>query len=290
MSLIPKFFGQYLLEKGVLNKDQLIDAINYQKSKILKMGEIATSQNYLSEKQVAKIHNEQKRTDMRFGDLAVQMGMLTQTQLEEIITIQKNNHIYLGEAIVTCGHMDDETLEKELDAFKNEQRAVPPIEVIINEDVPVKEFVEVSVDLTEKMMRRIGDMISKSGQLKLEKEGIKNLGVISYLEFKGDINARYVINISWEVGQELAKKTFKKEDLPFDEELIKDTLAEFVNVVCGNIRSKMLEQGKKMEFQPPVSFTEKTNDVLKIDSSEHATIVPGYTQLGNYELVVVSKK
>jgi len=29
-TMVPKFFGQYLLEKEILDKDQLIEAINYQ--------------------------------------------------------------------------------------------------------------------------------------------------------------------------------------------------------------------------------------------------------------------
>ncbi len=288
-TMIPKFFGQYLLEKEILNKDQLIESINYQKSKILKLGEIAVQHNFLTEKQVAKIHNEQKRTDMRFGDLAVSMGFLTTEQLEEIITIQKNNHIYLGEAIIACGHMDKGQLDTQLKAFQSEQKAIPPIEVMIKEDIPAKALVEVSVDLTEKLFRRIGDMISKAGQLHIEKDSIKNLGVISQLDFRGDINARYLINVTWEIGHEIAKKTFKKEDLPFDDELIKDTMSEFVNIVCGNIRSKMIEMGKKLEFQPPVNFMDKAEKSIPVASGEHATVVPGYTQIGNYELAIITK-
>ncbi|MFA6448565.1 MAG: chemotaxis protein CheX [bacterium] len=287
--MIPKFFGQYLLEKDILDKDQLIEAINYQKSKILKLGEIAIQHAFLTEKQVAKIHNEQKRTDMRFGDLSVSMGFLTEKQLEEIITSQKNNHIYLGEAIVACGHLDKAQLETQLNAFKDEQQSIPPIEVMIKEDIPHKELVEVSVDLTEKLFRRIGDMISKSGQLRSETESVANLGVAAALDFRGDINARYIINVTWDIGQEIAKKTFKKEDLPFDEELIRDTLSEFVNVVCGNIRSKMIEMGKKLDFQPPLTFLDKVDKNIPIARGEQATVVPGYTQIGNYELAIVSK-
>jgi CheY-specific phosphatase CheX len=289
-SLTPKFFGQHLLEKDILTKDQLVEAINYQKAKILKLGEIAVTRGYMTEKQVAKIHNEQKKTDMRFGDLAVNLGMIDQKQLEEIITIQKNNHVYLGEAIIACGHLDKATLDCELDKFKEEQRAVPPIEVMIKEDIPQKELVEVSVDLTEKLMRRIGDMISKSGQLRVETKTIANLGIVSRLDFKGDIAASYIINVSWEIGFEIAKKTFKKDDLPMDEELIKDTTQEFVNVVCGNIRARMLgEYGKKLEFQPPVSYMDKIDKEVPVGSGLQAVVVPGYTQIGNYEIAIVTK-
>lgn len=290
-SLTPKFFGQYLLEKETLTKEQLIEAINYQKSKILKLGEIAVMRGYLTEKQVAKTHNEQKRTDLRFGDLAVQMGLLTQQKLEEMITIQKNNHVYLGEAIIACGYLDKATLDRELAAFKDEQKAVPPIEVMIKEDIPEKELVEVAVDLTEKLMRRLGDMISKSGQLRIENGALANLGVIARLDFKGDIAASYVINLSWDVAQQIAKTTFKKDDLPFDAELAKDTVQEFVNIVCGNIRAKTLaDYGKKLDFQPPVCFMDSADKTVPVGKGNQAVVVPCYTQIGNYEIAVVTKE
>ena len=287
--ITPMFFGQYLLEKGSLTKDQLIESINYQKSKILKLGEIALDRKLLTEKEIAKIHNEQKRTDMRFGDLAVKMKLLTAEQLGEIITIQKNNHIYLGEAIVACGHMDQTSIDRELQCFKEEQKSVPPIEVMIQEDVPQKELVEICVDLTEKMMRRVGDMISKSGQVRTESGSVKNLGVASTLKFRGDIIAKYILNLSWEVGHEIARKTFKKEDLPFDEELIADTISEFVNIVCGNVRSKMIETGKKIDIIPPTWATAKAEAALALKETENATVIPGYTTIGNYEVAIVTK-
>lgn len=287
--ITPKFFGQYLLEKGILTKDQLVESINYQKSKILKMGEIAIQEKMMTEKEVAKVHNEQKRTDMRFGDLAVDLGLLSDDQLKEILTIQKNNHIYLGEAIVACGHMDDKTLDEQLAAFKDEQKQVPPIEVMIHEDIPEKRLVETSVDLTEKLMLRVGDMQAKSGQLKVDQTEIKNMGIAVLMDLKGDISARYLLNMSWDVAHQIAKKTFKKDDLPFDEELIKDTSQEFVNVVCGNVRAKMLESGKTIEIVPPTGHLDREESTIAFQDNEKGTVIPGYTTLGNYEIALLTK-
>ena len=285
LPMVPKFFGQHLLEKDILDKDQLVESINYQKSKILKLGEIAVDKGFISEKQAAKINNEQKRTDMRFGDLAVQMGMITEQQLEEIITIQKNNHIYLGEAIVACGFLDQDTIDRELAAFKKEQQAIPPVEVMIKDDVPHRDVVEVMVDLTSKLLLRVGDMRSKTGQLVVTTDPLKNLGVSSCLDFKGDLTVRYILNVSWDVGHQIAKKTFKKDDLPFDKELIVDTLAEFVNVVCGNVRSKIIEGGKKLDFDPPYNCMDEAQPELALNDGEQAIIVPAYTPIGNLEII-----
>ena len=236
LPMVPKFFGQHLLEKDILSKDQLVASINYQKSKILKLGEIAVTKGFISEKDAAKINNEQKRTDMRFGDLAVNMGLITAEQLEQMITIQKNNHIYLGEAIVACGFLDQATVDHELSQFKKEQSSIPPVEIMIKEDVAHREILEIMADLTCKLLLRVGDMQSKTGQVSTTDGPITNLGVVSILDFKGDIACRYVLNVSWDVGMQIAKRTFKKDDLPMDKELIVDTISEFVNVVCGNVR------------------------------------------------------
>jgi len=285
--MVPRFFGQYLLEKDILSKDQLVGAINYQKSKILKLGEVAIIKGFLSEKEVAKIHNEQKRTDMRFGDLAIDLGLLTQAQLDEMVTYQKNNHIYLGEAIVAMNYLDQETVDKELAAFKKEQESYPQTEVMFSEDIQNKEAVEIMVDLTCKLLRRIGDLMSKTGQLQETTGEMKNIGVASTLDFKGDLKCRYVINMSWDVGHQIAKKTFKKEELPFDEELIADTLSEFVNVVCGNVRSKLLETGKNLDFDPPMSYIESKASAIPMKAGEKAAIIPVYTPIGNLEIAVV---
>ena len=286
--VIPRFFGQYLLEKDVLSKDQLIGSINYQKSKILKLGEIAIIKEFLTEKEVAKIHNEQKRTDMRFGDLAIDLKLLTQHQLDEMVTYQKNNHIYLGEAIVAMGYLDQATVDQELAAFKKDQESLPQTEVMIADDIKNKESVEVMVDLSCKLLRRIGDMMSKTGQLMHVEGELKNLGIASTLDFKGDVKCCYIINMSWEVGHQIAKKTFKKEELPFDEELIADTVSEFVNVVCGNVRSKLLETGKSLDFDPPCSYVESKAATIPLKAGEVAIVIPVYTPIGNLEIAIVS--
>lgn len=288
--MIPKFFGQYLLERDTVSKDQLIEAIKYQQSKVLKLGEIALMKGYLTDKQIAQIHNEQRRTDMMFGELAIKMKLLSETQLGEIMTIQKNSHIYLGEALVALGYLNTEQLDKELAAFKEEQKAVPPIEVMIAEDIENKETVTISVDVSIKMMRRIGDMLSKMGQLRYETDKMKNLGVASTIRFKGDLNFTYILNATWNVAHQVARKTFKNDTLPFDMELIADTMSEFVNVVCGNVKAKALESGKRLEIVPPVTYMDEKDKDIPLEAGQQAIVVPTFTPIGEIEIALVFGK
>lgn len=288
--MVPKFFGQYLLEKDIIEKDQLVEAIKYQQSKVLKLGEIALSKGYLTDKEIAKIHNEQKRTDMMFGELAIKLELLSGQQLGEIVTIQKNSHIYLGEAIVALGFLPQDKLDRELNAFKDEQKMVPPIEIMISEDIENKEAVTIAVDMTCKLLRRVGDMLSKMGQLRYEDSAVKNLGVAAAMELKGDIAFTYVLNSSWNVAHQIARKTFKNENLPLDTELIADTMGEFVNVVCGNVKAKLLEAGKKLDIVPPTTCTDDKVKEIALQDREQAVVIPAFTPLGEVEVAIIAKK
>ena len=287
--MVPKFFGQYLLEKEVLTRDQLIEAINYQRSKVLKLGEIALAKGYLTEKEIAKVHNEQRRTDKMFGELAVGMNLLTEARLKQILTIQQNNHIYLGEAIVALGYLDQARLEKELGAFKESQKVLPPVEVMIAEDIEHKDVMIAVVDITGKMLRRVADLLSKTGQLRYEDKAIKNLGVASFIELKGNLVSRIILNCTWDVAHHIARKTFKNESLPFDEELIIDTTAEFTNIICGNVRARLLENGKVFEISPPNTLPDSKQTDIKLDKKEQAVIIPAYTPTGELEVGLITK-
>ena len=58
-----KFFGQYLLEKGKITAQQLVDAVESQKSVHTPLGALAIEKEILAAGQVQKIHDEQRRTD-----------------------------------------------------------------------------------------------------------------------------------------------------------------------------------------------------------------------------------
>ena len=91
--MIPKFFGQYLLEKQIINGKELVEAIEFQQKAKQKLGNVAITNGYISEKHAKKINLQQQSTDKMFGELALDGKYITQKQLDEIITIQQNNHV-----------------------------------------------------------------------------------------------------------------------------------------------------------------------------------------------------
>ena len=116
-----QFFGEFLIDRWVITRGQLIEALELQDYRNLKFGEVAMQKKYLSEEQVKRINEEQKRQDIQFADLAVALGELNEAQAREILTLQKNNHLFLGESLLELGHVTEDILERELSIFKEEQ-------------------------------------------------------------------------------------------------------------------------------------------------------------------------
>ena len=98
-----KFFGQFLLERNVINAKNLLEAIRFQESRNMKFGEYSISKGYLEKVQVKRLHEEQKRNDMMIGELAVKLEMLTEEQVEEIL-LRLNEEV--GTALILVTHSE----------------------------------------------------------------------------------------------------------------------------------------------------------------------------------------
>ena len=54
--MYSQYFGNYLLNKGLISPEQLTDALEYQRSVRLKLGVIAVNAGYMTPSQVEEIH------------------------------------------------------------------------------------------------------------------------------------------------------------------------------------------------------------------------------------------
>ena len=63
-----RFFGQYLLEKGRITSQQLLTALEFQKSISLPIGTLAMERGWLTAAQINEIIAQQKRKTLRFGE------------------------------------------------------------------------------------------------------------------------------------------------------------------------------------------------------------------------------
>lgn len=116
-----RFFGQYLLEKGRINSQQLLTALEFQKTILMPIRVMAMERGWLGAAQIKELLELQKSKPLRFGELAVTSGYLTQAQVDELPQVQESSHrVRLGEALVVKGFITMEVLARERKEYNKE--------------------------------------------------------------------------------------------------------------------------------------------------------------------------
>ncbi len=279
-----KFFGQYLLEKKLIGREQLLDALEYQLSRNLKFGDYAVKKGYLTEEQVRSIQHEQKSLDLQFGELAVRLEFLTEGQVREILTLQKNDYIYLGEAIAEKGFLSKGAIDAELEAFRVEQEQYQVGRVTMPPETREPTVVEVIVDLSVKLLGRVAHMVVKAGTPEVV-EGLLELpGEGVGISFNGGFNGLALFAFSEENARKMAAKVIGDDGASKEPpEVILDALQEFVNIVGGNVVAKLGQMGKTVDISPPEVF-----GVSYEAAGRQLIVFPLHTTEGAITLAVVS--
>lgn len=249
-----KFFGHYLLDEGKITAEQLTQAVDYQSSKNLSLGEIAVRENLITTAEAEKINDKQRSLDKRFGEVAISLGLLSETQIEKLLTLQKEEKIFFGQALVAKNVMDKENVEKELKLFEEQQK----IEVVNLDDKIAAhdkdDVMKTSIAVLQRLYLRI-----VHNPIKLVNAGecsiVKNQGsIVSLQKMRGDIHLDFALTADDAVSLEIASK-FLKMDFETIDEMVIDIASEFTNVVLGNIAVKFSEKSIKTNLTPPQTLT-----------------------------------
>ena len=250
-----KFFGQFLVEQDAVTGESLLHAIELQERTNLKLGEMAVVMGLITQQDITTAHSAQLSKDMKLGDLLVELGFLTKSQLEEVISHQKATHIYIGEALVKVGALTPAKLDHYLEAFKADQ--APFIADRVELPAWLSENTatwEMTVDLTYKMITRVLGIQFRPGKF-LETNAISTNFMFAAMDLSGDLTARYLLSVSAGVQKTIAKAILKEEDVEDEcDEILEDTVMEFVNIVCGNVVAKASQMGVTMDINPPVTI------------------------------------
>ena len=74
--MFSQSFGNFILNKGYLTKNQVLEALSIERETHVKIGVLAVNSGKISAEQVDQIHLFQQSTDKRFGEIAIEKGYL----------------------------------------------------------------------------------------------------------------------------------------------------------------------------------------------------------------------
>lgn len=254
-----RFFGQYLLEKGRITSQQLLDALECQKSITQPIGTIALERGLLTTEQIKQIILQQKKTNQRFGEIAVVLGFLTQAQLQELLDKQDTNHrARLGEALVSKRYITLETLEKELKEYNKESEKFASDVSAPFSNIAHKHIVKTFTDLMLMMFTRFGkqDIIIEHCETGKEKVRLFRW-VISQKIAGQDVEFNCLLSVPPKLLLQMAS-TMLDEHVSTADELALDATKEFVNIANGNACAKLSEDGVDLKLMPPEVYETTT--------------------------------
>ena len=116
-------FGQFLLERGLINADQLTEGLECQQNNNKVLGKLALENGMLQQDEILQICEWQLYQDKSFGQVAVEMGYLSEKELDRLVALQREKHLYLGEALVMLGVITKRDLKRELELFESEKKS-----------------------------------------------------------------------------------------------------------------------------------------------------------------------
>jgi len=113
----PLLFGEFLLKKGLIKKEDILIARHVQEQTNKQIGELAVKQKLLSAQKVQQVLQQQKKTRRKFGEIAIDFKILTRTQVKNLLAYQKNFNIHIGEIFKYEGRLKGNQVEQEIQEF-----------------------------------------------------------------------------------------------------------------------------------------------------------------------------
>ena len=153
------FFGEYLVNAGVITAEQLQAAVAAQRENNALLGHIAISQDLISKSDLEMILSLQIERHKKLGTIAVESGILTTDQVQELLTIQAQNHQYLGDALVRLELLDSQKLAYYIELYNREMSAVADEFMEALELAPGRDLLFLGIDSIRSFFFRLGDVV-----------------------------------------------------------------------------------------------------------------------------------
>ncbi|MCF6265215.1 MAG: chemotaxis protein CheX [Desulfuromusa sp.] len=243
-----KFFGQFLIDKKIITRRDLLQAIELQEKTNLRFGDLVIEMGLMTTEQISLTLRAQRHEDLQFGDMAVKMGFLSPNQVKQVLNRQKREHLYIGEALVKLETITREKLSFYLGEFKQTQKASVTEKIIIPAGVPHQPVWEIVADMTYKMLARVAGATFQTDPCTFISR-LPTRPVVVEIGFCGSISARYFLTISDNTRKLIAsamRKEGKVETGTADE--VNNLVKEFVNIICSNVVSKTSQLGYNIDI------------------------------------------
>ncbi|MED4353952.1 hypothetical protein P9265_16665 [Schinkia azotoformans] len=292
--MFSQYFGHYLLNKGLINTEQLKEALELQAETHVKLGVLSVNAGYMTPFQVEEVHEKQKQIDKRFGEIAIELGFLTEKQLDQLLSGQKQNHLILGQALVDLGILNIDQFSTALSNYKKEHSLSDEqfdaikagdidtlVETIVGlEDISNKKLYANYLSLFAKNLIRFID-----DQVRLEAKKVNDQYKANWMVtqlIKGTGAGEQTLSTGMGCDEETFIKfasIYAEETIDEIDELAKASVSEFLNLHNGIFLVNMSNRGVELNMEPQQIHE---NAIVPVN----AVIVTAYLSFGAIDVMI----
>ena len=253
-----RFFGQYLLEKGRITSQQLLDALECQNDSTAPIGAMALEKGLLTAAQLRQALDQRKR-NQSFRDTVSEMGLLKPAQIDAMLQGGELPHrLMLGEALLLKGYIALETLDKELKEYQKESERMSAEIAQAFSNLAHKNIVKTFTDLILTMFTQFGKQNIIIERCETGKEKVRLFRWVISQKIAGEnVQFNCVLSVPPKLLLQMAS-TMLDETISAPDEIALDATKEFLNIANGTACAKLSEDGVSLKLQPPEVFETTT--------------------------------
>jgi CheY-specific phosphatase CheX len=265
--MTTRFFGQYLLEKGRITSQQLLDALECQKQVTVPAVGLALERGLLTAEQVKLLLQQHKKRHGSLAELARENGLLSQTQIDGLIEKQETNHkIKLAETLLAKGYIAPEVLEKEIREYNKESERVAAEIAATFSNLAHNNIIKTFIDLILIMFTQFGKQDIIIERCETGKEKVRLFRWVISQKIAGqDVEFNCLLSVPPKLLLQMAS-TMLDEHVSSPDDLALDATKEFINIANGTACAKLSESGVSLKLMPPEVYeTTTTPYALRTD-------------------------
>lgn len=257
--MFTNLFGNYLVDKGYIDTEQLAKIKAAQAKTRVKLGLIAVTEKLITQQQADAINVRQMMEDRRFGDIAVEMGLLTKAQVKHLLNLQGAPYVQFTQAVTDMGLVSVDLIEETLREYqKSKGYTSADIEAIKSGDIDRIMPLLLPDELPWSTAEHVAVVIRTLNRIVCDDIYVKKTSLIDVYDSSayalqhlfGDFESSTAISGSYEGMMTLAEGFAKDKFAGLDLEAL-DSIAEFINIVDGLFATAISHDMIDVSLYPP---------------------------------------